>query len=350
VHELCTYFDRNYLCQAIALYRSLERQGEPFRLWFLCLDDDSRRIASELRLEHAQLLGVEDLLEFEPALERAREDRPPVEFYYACTPVLVRYSLAQAETGVGAAYVDADMFFFDPLSRTLDEAPDANVMIVAHRMAPELAGVEVEHGRYNVCFLNFAPNDQAEGCLRWWSEATLESTRLGDGVWGDQKYLDEFAERFTGVHVIEDPGVGLAPWHFWRHAITGTVDGAPQVDGRPLKAYHFARFLVISPHLCVPIRRDWLPRSALRHVYRPYMRAIRSAYREIRSVDPEYRVGYTRHNRRGAALAALTGRVFYEGPLGFFRLGLYFPSGATEVRSWRSHRRRLRAATSAHGA
>jgi hypothetical protein len=68
---------------------------------------------------------------------------------------------------------------------------------------------------------------------------------------------------------------------------------------------------------------------------------------EIRAADPGYTVGYTRHNRRGAILAALTGRVFYEGWLGFWRLGFYFPSGATEVRSWKSHRQRFRAAPTA---
>jgi hypothetical protein len=263
----------------------------------------------------------------------------------------VRYVLARTDPGVGAAYVDADMFFFRPVAGILDEAPDANVMIVAHRMDPRLADVEVEHGRYNVCYLQFAATEDAERCLRWWSEATLESTRLGDGVWGDQKYLDEFEERFEGVHVIADPGVGLAPWHFWRDAVTGTsADGVPLVNGRPLTAYHFARYLVISPHLGVPIRRDWLPRATLRNVYRPYMRAIRDAYAEIRGVDPGYRVGYTRHNLRGAVLAALTGRMFYEGRMGFWRLGVYVPSGPTEVRSWQSHRRHFRAAPSAEGA
>jgi hypothetical protein len=346
--ELCTYSDRNYLSQAIALYRSLEEQGEPFRLWFLCLDDHSYRIVSALGLEHAELLRQQDLIEFEPALRRAREDRPPIEFYYACTPALVRYVFHRARPERGVSYVDADMFFFRPLGGILGESPDANVTMVAHRSNDEPA--EIEHGRYNVCFLHFAATDEAARCLRWWSDATLESTRLGDGVWGDQKYLDEFAGRFEGVHVVEDPGVGLAPWHFWQHAITGANGGVPLVDGRPLTVYHFARFLVVAPHLFVPIRRDWLPRPALRHVYRPYARAIRDAYLAIRAVEPGYRVGYTSHNRRGALLAALTGRVFYEGRFGFWRLGPYLPSGPTEVRSWQSHRRRLRAAPSAEGA
>jgi hypothetical protein len=348
MRELCTYSDRNYLSQAIALYRSLEAQGEDFRLWLLCLDEDSRRVAAGLGLEHAELLRPEELIDFEPRLAQAKADRPTIEFYYACTPVLVRYVLARAQPGDGVAYIDADMFFFRPASGIIDEAPAADVMIVAHRMDNKPA--EIEHGRYNVCFLHFAQTEEAERCLQWWSEATLVSTRFGDGVWGDQKYLDEFEERFDGVHVIADPGVGLAPWHFWQHAITGTEGGVPLVDGRPLTVYHFARFLLISPHLFVPIRRDWLPRAALRHVYRPYMSAIRDAYLSIRAVEPSYRVGYTSHNRRGAILAGLTGRVFYEGRLGFLRLGPYVPSGPTELRSWQSHRRRFRAAASAEGA
>jgi hypothetical protein len=347
VRELCTYSDRNYLPQAIALYRSLERQGEPFRLWFLCLDADTRRIVDGLALEHVELVTPADLIEFDPRLEEARRDRPEIEFYYACTPALVRYAFDRAQPSQGVAYVDADMFFLRPVSAILGEAPHASVMIVAHNSNDEPA--EIEHGRYNVCFLQFAATPEARRCLAWWSARTLESTKLGDGVWGDQKYLDEFEERFEGVHVFRDPGVGLAPWHFWARAVTGTRDEIPLVDGQPLSVYHFARFLVLSPHLFVPIRRDWLPRAALRHVYRPYMREIRAAYLSIREVDPRYRVGYTRHNRRGALLAAATGRVFYEGRLGFWRLGPYVPSGRSEVRSWHTHRRRFRAAASADG-
>jgi hypothetical protein len=109
-------------------------------------------------------------------------------------------------------------------------------------------------------------------------------------------------------------------------------------------AFHFARFLMLTEHLFVPIRRDYLPRPVLRHIYRPYMRAMRAALRQIRAVDDDYRPGYTAHNLRGAILATMSGRVFYEGPMGFLRLGPYIPS-PTEIKEWYWHRRRDRAPT-----
>ncbi len=325
--RLCTYFDRNYLPQALALYRSLERHVEHFSLEMLCFDDRSRDLVQALRLLHARVVSPDDLLALEPRLERARADRSVVEFYYACTPWLVAQTL-ESRRAIEATYVDADMFFFSDIRSVYAEAPGAPVMIVEHASGD--ARAEAEHGRFNVCLLHFRSSDEGRSCLRWWGEATLASTRLGDGVWGDQKYLDEFPDRFRGTHVIRSSGAAPAPWNMagarvdWR-------DGRLAVDGAPLVAYHYARFLPISDHFFVPVRREWLPRRALRNIYRPYMQAIRAALREIRGVDPSYRVGYTRRNLRGSILGMLAGRMFYEGPLGLRRVGVYVPSGRPEA-------------------
>lgn len=342
MRELCTYCDKNYLCQALALHQSLTRQPTAFRLWLLCLDETTYRIATALGLGDTVLIERSALLSYSSELREAEANRPELEFYYACTPVLVKYVLDRTEIAVGGvSYVDADMFFFGPLGEIFTEAPDADVLIVAHRSNDATA--ERERGRYNVCFVHFSRSDDARACLEWWTQATQESTRLGDGVWGDQKYLDEFPTRFRGVHVVESRGFGLAPWHFWGSNVTPDDRGGTLVDGSTLIAYHFARFLIVTERLCVPIRRDWLPSAVLRLVYRPYMRAISRAYSDIKHVEPAYRVGYSRHNWRGLILSIVTGRVFYEGKRGFWRVGVYLPAGSAELRSRRSHRARFAA-------
>lgn len=333
MHQLCTYFDRGYLAQGLALIRSLERTSPGAVLWVLCLDAETQEILRELSPGNVRLLSVEDLLAHAPELGAARADRSRVEFYYACTPRLVEYVLDMAPEAPGATYVDADMFFFRDCLEIYAEAPDANVLIVPHRSGN--AESEAEHGRFNVCIVHFARAPEALRCLGWWAESTLRSTALGNSTWGEQKYLDEFPERFDGVGVLTSPAVTSAPWNIWRHGVRRSAT-AVLLDDRPLTVYHFARLLLVGPHAFIPIRRLWLSRTVLELVYRPYMQALRAAYQEIRSVRPGYRVSYTRRNLRGVLLGAMTGRFVYEGRLGMRRLGIWIPSGPAE---WKSRQR-----------
>jgi hypothetical protein len=342
--ELCTYFDRNYLPQGLALIRSLSRYSPEARLWVLCLDDVTQRILQKLDAPNVRLVTIDELIEYQPELQRARDDRPTVQFFYACTPRLVQFVLDAVQRASGVTYIDADMFCFGPPRSIYEEASQSTVLIVAHRSGN--AEMEAENGRFNVCLVHFARDPEARKCLDWWAAATLRSTAFGDGTFGDQKYLDEFPRRFTGVRILSNPDSTLAPWNIWRHSLERGPGGDVIVDGRPLAVYHFARFLMIGQHLFMPIRRLWLSRVALELIYRPYMRATRSAYDEIRGIDRTYRVGYTGHNLRGLLLGLAAGRTIYEGKFGMHRIGVWIPSGREE---WES-RRRLLAAGSRVGA
>jgi hypothetical protein len=345
---ICTYFDRNYLPQGLALYRSLVRTQPCAELWALCLDEETRSIVDSLKLPRMRIISLEDLFEFERRLQEAKSGRSVLEFYYACTPQLVRYVAATAARGSTVAYVDADVYFFRDPSALYTEEPDADILLIEHRSGDPSA--EAERGRFNLCFVRFKPTENAAHALDWWCEMTLQSTAMDAETWGDQKYLDRFPDLFESVGILRSPETSLAPWNVWQHDVSGD-DGEVKVDGRSLVAYHFARYLVVGPHLFSPIRREWLPRKVLRSIYRPYAREIRESFVQIRSVAPAYSVGHTRRNRRGLILGLFAGRLFYEGRLGLWRLGVYLPNTRKECRAQTyAARRRLSGRTKAsHG-
>ena len=59
-----------------------------------------------------------------------------------------------------------------------------------------------------------------------------------DGKLGDQKYLDDWPDRFQGVLSIRHKGANLAPWNLSNYTITKDND-AVRVDDQPLIFFHF---------------------------------------------------------------------------------------------------------------
>ena len=88
--------------------------------------------------------------------------------------------------------------------------------------------------------MTFRRDGRGLEALRWWRDRCLEWCyfRVEDGKMGDQKYLDDWPERFEGVHVLEHPGGGSR-----RGTSSSTArardDGRILVDQRELVFYHF---------------------------------------------------------------------------------------------------------------
>jgi hypothetical protein len=63
---------------------------------------------------------------------------------------------------------------------------------------------------------------------------------------GDQKYLDEWPNRYKNCHIIEHPGAGVAPWNYEKHTFSVDVTAAIIVDASPLIFYHFHQFQLLE--------------------------------------------------------------------------------------------------------
>ena len=101
----------------------------------------------------------------------------------------------------------------------------------------------------------FRPRDERGiAALRWWHDRCVEwcYQRFEDGKFGDQKYLDDWPDRFAGVHVVDHPGVGLAPWNVSRHELVLNGNGVPGIgeavaEKLELKREIFQRLDAICP-------------------------------------------------------------------------------------------------------
>jgi len=281
----CTYFDRNYLPRGLALYRSLREHCPAFRLWVLCMDDATHDCLTRLGLPGLEPIALKDFEAGDAALLAAKANRSRVEYYFTCTPSLLLYVIGCWPAVDLLTYVDADLFFFAPPEPLLDEMGAGSVGIIGHRFSPHLRSRE-QFGRYNVGWLSFRRDEEALECLRWWRDRCLEwcYDRVEEGRFADQKYLDDWPERFRGVVVLGHPGANLALWNLGNHRLASPDGTTVLVDGVPLIFFHFHGLRRVASWLYDP---DWtaygvVPTAVLRRsVYRPYLRAWREALGEL---------------------------------------------------------------------
>lgn len=272
----CTYFDRNFLPRALALYESLLRHCPDFRLYTLCMDAESHAAMRQLRLSRAIPVALD---EFEDAeLRGVRPTRSPVEYCFTCTPSLPRWVLRTNPSVDQVTYLDADLYFYGDPEPLFQEAAGASVAIIPHRFAEQVRERE-RCGIYNVGWLSFRRDRSGLACLEWWRERCLEwcYARLEGDRYADQKYLDQWPRLFDGVHVLQHRGANLGPWNLAGHRVRER-GGSVWVDDDPLVFFHFSSLLKVAPWMWNTNLATWHVRPnavVRRRIIGPYLETLR---------------------------------------------------------------------------
>jgi len=289
MQNFCTLFNSSYLSRGLAMYHSLVRQGADFHLYIFAFDDACDALLRRLVLPNATIISLH---EFEtPELLVVKNSRTPGEYCWTCTSFTIWHCIHTFSLD-HCTYLDADLLFFADPKVLTDEMGESSVLITAHRYAEQYDQSE-NSGIYCVQFVTFRNTNEGLAVLGWWMNACLEwcYARFEDGKFGDQKYLDDWTERFTCVHVLEHPGGGIAPWN----AIDYTCEkanghiliqkaGAGKV---PLVFYHFHDFrYCVDRSFRLTAEQYRLPDNTIRLVYSTYIKALFSAESQILLTDP----------------------------------------------------------------
>jgi len=299
--DFCTLFDVNYLPRGLVTNRSLRAVLPDARLRVLCMDIETKRVLDDLREPGIEAVALAELEVHDPSLAAVKGDRSRAEYCWTSTPALCRYLFDREPELEELTYIDADLMFWSSPEPLFDELGDDSVLIVPHRYAPQWAAQEITHGVYNVEWLTFRRDERGLAVLDWWRERCIEwcYARPEDGKFGDQKYLDDWPQRFDGVHVLRHPGGGLAPWNVPRHRLARDGESVT-VDGAPLVFFHFHSLALHRPDarlralaaLDLPLgpRLDegiaWTTNypvgaSDREWIWRPYLRRLLSASDEV---------------------------------------------------------------------
>ena len=291
--NFCTLFDRNYLYKGLVLYNSLVQHLSSFHLYVVCFDGITYDQLKKMNLPNMILIS---LTEFEDSeLLKVKPTRTVAEYCWTSTPSLPYYIFNHHPDIDDITYIDADIMFFSSPQPIFNELEGKSVLITPHRYTPKYDRSSIS-GIYCVQFVTFKRDKYGFEVLNWWCEKCLEwcYNRVEDGKFGDQKYLDDWPERFENVHSLSHIGSGVAPWNVQQYRVHKEWN-ILKVDDTDVIFYHYHGFKLYTNgeiDLCVNGHR--LESDVVEYIYKPYIKALKDAEDSVKKVDPDFNYGYTK--------------------------------------------------------
>lgn len=272
-----TLFDSLFLPQGLALHMSMERHVKDYTLWILCVDDIAYEVLTKLNLPNVRLLQLSQLETTE--LLSVKPTRSKGEYCWTLTPFAPRFVFEADSSLQRVTYIDADLWFRKDPAPIFKEFNGAgkHVLITDHAYLPEYDS-SATSGQYCVQFMIFTRKG-SEVVRRWWEERCIEwcYARVEGGKFGDQKYLDDWPERFVDfVHVLHDKELTLAPWNAMRFPYGRSV------------FYHFHGVRIVSDNK-INIGPSPLPKCLIQNVYQPYFSDLKIVIMALSHVEFQYK-------------------------------------------------------------
>ena len=278
----CTVFDRNYLYQGVALYKSLSRFSAGFKLYCLTLDDESSAALRTLKLPGLFVVALGDL-----DSGAVNEIRPKVnysQFCWSMQPLVCEYVLNLGEPSV--TYLEADSWFYSDPQPIFDQLKQASASLAPHFFSPQFSSASKGSGRYCTHFNYFKNSEDGRACLSFWREKNFEYRKEMPTSYPGQSGLDEMAVRFGGVVEIANRGAGVAPWNVQQYRVIRDED-LVLIDDIPVIFYHYHQLARYSDGTF------WLgeypfSRSVVDLLYIPYIKEVLEFEAMVRSKVPGF--------------------------------------------------------------
>lgn len=190
--------------------------SQKIKIFIVTLDSQTYNYLENLNLPFINLIMLEDLENNK--LIKVKKERTLQEYYWTCTPWIVKYVLEKFNLS-HCTYIDADLYFYNDPKLILDELKTNDSILITEHNYYKKYDQSKSSGIYCVQFMYFKNDLNGKKSLDWWADQCLNwcYNRHEDGKFGDQKYLEKFEAYFDGVHVLKNNSLALAPWNIRNH-------------------------------------------------------------------------------------------------------------------------------------
>ena len=244
--NFCTHFDSNFLPHALSLAKSLNSYLKEFKLFMMCMDDDSFKYLKSNPVKNSIPIHYSKMESYFPEILLAKQNRNRIEYFFTCSPVVCNYVIKTNINLKSITYLDADLYFFSSPDIIFDEIENKSIAIIEHRFN-WITKRQIKYGKYNVGWITFNNDSQGLKCINEWMSDCLKwcYQKVEENRFGDQKYLDKWPSKYDNLHIIKAKGANVAIWNIGNYTISKIKENI-FVDDQKLIFYHFANFNQIS--------------------------------------------------------------------------------------------------------
>ena len=302
--NFCTLFDSAYLSRGLLLYDSLKKNTPDFHLYIFAFDSLTYEVLGKSKLSNATIIPLKA---FEnKALLDIKQSRSKSEYYWTCTSSVISYVLDNFDVH-SCTYIDADLYFFGSPQILLDEIPENKTVLITEHRYSRFAQIfeEKRAGRFCVQFITFFNTPESRSILKKWAGQCIDwcFNRYENGKFGDQKYLDSWPLEYPEVHILQNPGGGVAPWNAMQYDFIFKEDKVVGYDNRSKEGFeviffHF-HFVRIMAEGIADLGWNRLSKKVIYGFYIPYINEMITKERYLESTFPEYKRIYNSFGHEG---------------------------------------------------
>ena len=287
----CTIVTKTRLYQGLALLTSLNQvMGDDFILFVHCIDEASYKLFKKIEAKNVSFIREKKLDE---RIRMVKAERKIHEYCWTLKPVICEYVLTSYPSVKRITYLDSDLFFWSDPRQIFKNQPDCSVLLsIEEKYHPNINPRIVQRkskitGIYNSGFISFKNDDSGVQAVKWWKEKCMEGCRIApeEGLFGDQKYLDDLSTLFLSCCDITTPGVNIGPWNVLKYQFFNVNDSI-LVDENLLIFYHFSGLRVAAKEDIQFVYR--VNRKKLPFIYRLYINAIKEVIELLEKLDPDF--------------------------------------------------------------
>ena len=292
-YNYCVLLDASYLVRSLAMYESLKKYIQDFYLYIFAFDKKSEQLLKKLNLPKVTVISLQ---EFEtPELLKIKKKRSPAEYCWTCTPSIIKYSIEKFGLD-NCTYLDVELYFYSDPSVFMKEIENKEVTITEHRYSSHLEHLNAIYGKYCGQLITFKNTVAGMKALEWWENAcyTWCFAKPEENKFGNQKYLDDWTSRFEGVSVVQNLGVGIAPWNCDQYDFSKEKKGVKGMGKKtkksfPLIFYHFHSFKIFSEQeIRWSLSVYKINQKIIELLYKPYLKHLKEIQQKILVKDKNF--------------------------------------------------------------